>query len=171
MLFPYDSIHNTESVYVFYASTATSGPRRLHCRIFTISLRHATFGKAPLEGWSGRRRDLYQRQHTTLTREISMLSAGFQPVIPRSEWPWTHALDRASTGIGAWTYLQGLNSVTCFNSASSAISNILDFRILPCSECWIFFSDDSPASESYMPMFRNTLLHLHPNNRNSGCSS
>jgi hypothetical protein len=31
-----------------------------------------------------------------------MLSAGFEPAIPASERPQTHALDRAVTGIGNW---------------------------------------------------------------------
>ena len=29
-----------------------------------------------------------------------MPPAGFEPAIPASEWPQTHALDRAATGIG-----------------------------------------------------------------------
>jgi len=33
-------------------------------------------------------------------RQISMPSAGFEPAIPASELPQTHALDRAATGIG-----------------------------------------------------------------------
>ena len=33
-------------------------------------------------------------------RETSMHLAGFEPAIPASEWPQTHALERAATGIG-----------------------------------------------------------------------
>jgi len=29
-----------------------------------------------------------------------MSPAGFEPTIPPGEWPQTHALDRAATGIG-----------------------------------------------------------------------
>jgi hypothetical protein len=29
-----------------------------------------------------------------------MTSAGFEPTIPASEWPQTHAVDRAANGIG-----------------------------------------------------------------------
>jgi hypothetical protein len=29
-----------------------------------------------------------------------MLPVGFEPTFPASEWPQTHALDRAATGIG-----------------------------------------------------------------------
>jgi hypothetical protein len=39
-------------------------------------------------------------QHNTHTRQTSMPSAGFEPEIPASERPQTHALDRAATGIG-----------------------------------------------------------------------
>ena len=36
-------------------------------------------------------------QHGKFKRQISMLSSGFEPVIPASERPQTHALDRAAT--------------------------------------------------------------------------
>jgi hypothetical protein len=40
-------------------------------------------------------------QHTTLTRDTRpCLPAGFEPAIPVSERPQTHALDRSTTGIG-----------------------------------------------------------------------
>jgi len=37
---------------------------------------------------------------------------------------------------------------------------ILDFKLSPCPECCIIFLGDSPASEFYIPTFRNTLFHL-----------
>jgi hypothetical protein len=39
-------------------------------------------------------------QHTTLTTDIHA-PAGFEPSIPASDWPQSHALDRAATGIGS----------------------------------------------------------------------
>jgi cellulose synthase/poly-beta-1,6-N-acetylglucosamine synthase-like glycosyltransferase len=36
------------------------GPEPPHCRGFTITLRHLTRGRNPLDEWSARRRDLYQ---------------------------------------------------------------------------------------------------------------
>jgi hypothetical protein len=39
-------------------------------------------------------------QHTALTRETPVPPAGFEPEIPASERPQTHALDLAATGIG-----------------------------------------------------------------------
>jgi hypothetical protein len=51
----------------------------------SITLRHFTLGRALLDEWSARRRDLY-------------LTTGIKPA---SERPQTHALDRAGTGIGS----------------------------------------------------------------------
>ena len=38
--------------------------------------------------------------HNTHKRQTSMSPAGFEPAIPASERPQTHALDRAAIGIG-----------------------------------------------------------------------
>jgi hypothetical protein len=40
-------------------ATAPSWPRPPHCRGFTITLRHTTPGRTPLDEWSARCRDLY----------------------------------------------------------------------------------------------------------------
>jgi len=51
--------------------------------------------------WTGERHDAKTCTwlHTTLTKkQISMPPAGFEPT---SQWPQTHALDRAATGIGS----------------------------------------------------------------------
>ena len=37
--------------------------------------------------------------NTQLSRKTYMSSAEFEPTIPASKWPQTHALDRAATGI------------------------------------------------------------------------
>jgi hypothetical protein len=42
----------------------------------------------------------YYCPYTTNTTQTSMPPAGFEPKIPASERPQTHALDRAATGIG-----------------------------------------------------------------------
>ena len=39
--------------------------------------------------------------HNTHNGETSVFPAGFEPAIPASKLPHTHALDRAATGIGA----------------------------------------------------------------------
>ena len=61
------------------------------------SIRHTTFGRTPLDEWSARRKELYLTTHNTDKRQTS---AGFEPAIPASERPQTHALDRTDTGIG-----------------------------------------------------------------------
>ena len=45
-------------------------------------------------------RDLYLTTHNTHKRQSSMPLSEFEPIIPVSEQPQTHALDRAATGIG-----------------------------------------------------------------------
>ena len=44
--------------------------------------------------------DLYLTTRNTHKTQTSMPSAGFEPTVPASERPQTHALDRATTGIG-----------------------------------------------------------------------
>jgi hypothetical protein len=83
-----------------HGATAPSGPGRPHFRGFTITLRHTTLGRTPLDEWSARRKDLYLTTHDTHKRETSMPPVEFEPAIPASDWPQTHALDRAATGIG-----------------------------------------------------------------------
>jgi len=62
--------------------------------------KHTTLGRTPLDEWSARRRDLYLTTHNIQNRQISMPQAAFEPTIPKSERPYTHALDCAATGIG-----------------------------------------------------------------------
>jgi hypothetical protein len=67
---------------------------------FTITLRHTTLGRTPLDEGSVRRRDNYLTTDSTHKGQISMLTAVFEPATPASERPHTHALDRAATAIG-----------------------------------------------------------------------
>ena len=57
------------------------------------SFRHATLGRTPLDEWTARRRDLCLTTHNTHKRQAFMPPAGFEPTIPASERPQTHALD------------------------------------------------------------------------------
>ena len=84
-----------------HGATVPSGPRPPHYLGLTITLRHTTVGRAPLDEWSARRRDLYLTTHNTHTTATSMPQAGFELAIPASERPQTHALDRAATWTGA----------------------------------------------------------------------
>jgi hypothetical protein len=58
----------------------------------------------PLEERSACHRDLYLTTHNTHNRQTSTLPVGFEPAIPASKRPDTHALDRAATGIGIQWY-------------------------------------------------------------------
>jgi hypothetical protein len=80
------------------------GPGPPHYRGSTITLRHTTLARTPLDEGSARRRDLYLTTHNTHNRQTSMPTAGFQPTILKSERPQTNALDRAATGIGRQNY-------------------------------------------------------------------
>jgi hypothetical protein len=62
------------------------------------SIGHTRLGRTPLDEWSTRRSDLYKTTHNAHKRHISIQPAGFEPTIPASERPQTHALDRAATG-------------------------------------------------------------------------
>jgi len=64
---------------------------------FEITLRHTKLGRTSLDEWSARRTDLYLTTQNIRKRKTSMPSAGFESVIPVSERPQTHALDRAAT--------------------------------------------------------------------------
>jgi hypothetical protein len=90
--------------------TTTIGPGPPHYRGFTVTLRHTTLGRTPLDEGSARRRDLYLTNHNTHKRQTSMPPAGFEPTIPASERPQTHALDGAAAGIGSLA----LYAVKCY---------------------------------------------------------
>jgi len=63
-------------------------------------IRHTTVGRAPLDEWSDRHRDLYLTTHNNHNRETSMPPAGFEHPFPASVHPQTHSLDYAAPRIG-----------------------------------------------------------------------
>jgi hypothetical protein len=90
--------------FFLHGSTAPNGPGPPHCRGFTITLRHTTVGRTPLDEWSARRRELYLKTHDTHTRQTSIPPAGFEPAISAGERPQVHALNRTATGNGTTSY-------------------------------------------------------------------
>jgi hypothetical protein len=66
-------------------ATAPSGPGPPQYRGFTITLRHTTLCRTPLDEWSARRRDLYLTKHNNHKRQTSIPPSGFEPKIPASE--------------------------------------------------------------------------------------
>jgi hypothetical protein len=87
--------------FFFNGATAPSGSGPPQDRGFTITLRHTTLGRTPLDEWSARRRDLYLTTHHTQNRQTPMPPAGLKPSIPANERLQTQALDRAATGISS----------------------------------------------------------------------
>jgi len=69
-----------------------SGPP--YYRSFTIVLRHPTLGSTTLDERSARFRDLYLTIHNIYKREASTPPSGFEPAIPASKSPETHAFAR-----------------------------------------------------------------------------
>ena len=68
---------NTCTLFFFYhGATAPSGPGPPHYRCFTIILRHATFGRTPLDKRSARHRDLYLTTHDTHNRQTDKHDPG-----------------------------------------------------------------------------------------------
>jgi hypothetical protein len=206
---------------VFHGATAHSGPGPLSYRGFTISLRHTTLGKNPLDEWSARRRDLYRTTHNTHTRETSMSPVGFEHTIPANKRPPTHALNRAATGNGErirtmknhkddlfiarkgigpevdvenTIFMQCEQNTRQYHNVKTAMTVrkvwyvqshiweqlkqnkiVLDFKLSPCSECWMsssgwftgFCSLNANVTEHF-------LFHLHrrvgrPKFRNALC--
>jgi hypothetical protein len=92
---------------------------------------HTTIGRTPLDEWSARRRDLYLTTHNTHKRQTSRLPAGFEPAIPASGRPQTHALDRAVTWIGIFIITATNYSANESNVTSSEYSSVGTVTRLP----------------------------------------
>jgi hypothetical protein len=86
-------------------ATATSWPGASHCRGSRSHSRRTSVGRTLLDEWPARRRDLYLTKHNTHNGHTSMAPVGFEPAIPASERPKTHALDRVANGIGHHPHL------------------------------------------------------------------
>jgi len=78
-----------------------------------MTLRRTTLCRIPLEKWSARHRELYMTTHSTHKRKTSIPPAGSETIIPASERPQTHALDRAVTAIGSHLPLALSNGIYC----------------------------------------------------------
>jgi hypothetical protein len=74
--------------YIFFsmAQQPPVGPGPPHYRGFTITLRHTTLGRAPLDERSARRTDIYLT-HTTLKRDISKTTGWCDTAITASVRP------------------------------------------------------------------------------------
>jgi len=75
-------------------------PGPSHYRGLTITLRHISFGRTPLDEWSARHIDLYMTTHKTHKTGTFMTLAEFESAIPARERSRTNALDCAGLWIG-----------------------------------------------------------------------
>jgi len=93
ILFPHTKVLFT----LLYGTIALGGPGPPHYRYFTITLRHTTLGRTPLNKWSARSREFYLTILNTQKRH-QCLSAGFVPAIPASKRKQAHVYYRLPAG-------------------------------------------------------------------------
>ena len=149
-------------------------------------LRHTTISRIPLDEWLARRRDLYLTTYNTPKRQPPVLPTGFEPSNLASERAQKHALDRAATRVVKKRITSLLFVLENTNSYKITQGDTIFIMSLPTilveKEIWLrerqrvwttqhflisnfgrvlnvafFLLGNSPASEFYMPSFRNTL--------------
>jgi len=123
LLYNYVSSHKNFSISppLFYGTTATRAPWP-HYWGFTITLRHTTLSRTPLDKWLARCRDLYLPTHNTHTRQTSIPPVGFKPTIPASELLQTRLRERP-LGLNQY-HLQ--NSIIFYPSQLTGRGGVLD---------------------------------------------
>jgi hypothetical protein len=84
----------------FHGATAPSGTGPPHYQGFTITLRHTTLRRTPLDEWSAWCIDLNLTTNNTHTRQTFIFPVGFEPAIPANKQPQTHTLDHMATRMG-----------------------------------------------------------------------
>jgi hypothetical protein len=72
--------------------------------VYRSHKRHTTIGRAPLDEWSARRRELYLTIYDNQNRQTSMAPVEFEPTISAGELPQTYALNRTATGTSCWLF-------------------------------------------------------------------
>jgi hypothetical protein len=64
------NLRTKKKVFLFHGATALSGPGPPNYQGLTITLRHTTLDRTPLDEWLARRRDLYLTTHNNHKRQI-----------------------------------------------------------------------------------------------------
>ena len=85
-----------------HGATARSGPCLPHYGGFTITLRHTTLGRTPLDTCLARARDLYLTTHNTHKRRTCMPAAGFEPTIPATARSLVSAAMQVTAHCAVW---------------------------------------------------------------------
>ena len=95
-------IDSSFTIFFIYPTSPQWAGASLFTRFLDHTQRRTTVGRAPLDEWSPRQRDLYLTSHKTHNRH-PYVRRNSNPTIPARERPQTHALDRAATGTGFTT--------------------------------------------------------------------
>ena len=90
----------TTGLFFFWRNSPQWARAFSFTRFLDHKQRSTTVDRTPLYEWSAHHRDLYLTPCKTHNRTTSMYPAGFEPTIPATERPHTHALDCAATGVG-----------------------------------------------------------------------
>jgi hypothetical protein len=133
------------------------GPGPPHYRGFTITPRHTTFVRTPLDEWSARHRDLFLTTHDAQKRQTSVPPAGSEPAIPASEWLQTHALDRAASAMGELhRHLVKWIKLKLLVKSSSGLSNFKRnlFNDLGRIDKWTQFS----SIQGFVSFYKNRVI-------------
>jgi hypothetical protein len=70
---------------IFFGTAAQRGLWSPRHTFLDHTQRHVTVGRAPLDEWSTRRRDLYLTTHNTHNRQTSISRVGFEPMTAAGE--------------------------------------------------------------------------------------
>jgi hypothetical protein len=81
-------------IIFFHGATVPIAPGPLHCWGFTITLRHATLGRTPLDEWSTRRRELYLTTHKPQKRQTFMSLRDSNPQSQQARGRYAVPVDR-----------------------------------------------------------------------------
>jgi hypothetical protein len=88
-------LHIVSVIYTFLQdATVPGGSGTPYYRGFTIKLRYITLGMTPPNEWSA-----LPDSTSLIWHRYPSPPGGFEPAIPKSQQPQTHALDRSATGI------------------------------------------------------------------------
>jgi hypothetical protein len=148
-------------IHVSVAQQPLVGQRLL---IIEASRSHSDtpLGKTPVDEWYTRRRDLYLTIYNTHERQTSMLPVAFEPAIPASERPRTHAWEGAATGISTGVLYREQNGrgrdVDHSPPSTAQVKNEWKWSVLPLYAfmAWI------GATLSSLPLRKIKVKKVHP---------
>jgi hypothetical protein len=86
-------------LYFFHGLSAPNVPGLPPCWRLSITLRHTTLGRTPLDKRSARRRELYFITRKTHKRQTFTAPVEFETATAACKQPQTQALDRAAPGM------------------------------------------------------------------------